>query len=246
MGELWRRADWNSMIPAVNDLSTNPPAGTMPLSPLDQVPQAHKWSSKDIDAVRSQLQAICNNSVFSAPLVKRSQACINEIRAAIARGWCGVWIDYWFRAVSPARRSGRLGARCGEPRSPGVTSPEVSDFANSYCASYGDGLRFRLRPALQNSASVAAPEYGGPRQTLLPCRGQSARDAATARRSGRRSSRSFTKMSLDDVGESPEADAWLAYAYKLWVNRFPLDSGDGGVWAERTAYRVARLERSWP
>jgi hypothetical protein len=38
----------------------------------------------------------------------------------------------------------------------------------------------------------------------------------------------FIEMSLAGVGEIPEAETWLAYAYELWINRFPLMGGDDG------------------
>jgi hypothetical protein len=44
------------------------------------------------------------------------------------------------------------------------------------------------------------------------------------------------------LGELPEADAWVAYFYELWVSRFPAMGGDDGGWAEGFGYEGVNME----
>jgi len=82
------RNAWNAIIQQVNELATNPPAGCNPLATLELVGPKHKWSKGDIGAVQAKLMAICNTNTFAAVPEKWRQSTIDEINAAIARGWC--------------------------------------------------------------------------------------------------------------------------------------------------------------
>jgi hypothetical protein len=89
MSQVWTRDKWNEIIQQINDLSENPPEGYSALPSLEEVPENHKWSVADIEAVRDRLLAICTANIFSAELVKWTQDIIDEIETAIANGWCG-------------------------------------------------------------------------------------------------------------------------------------------------------------
>ena len=160
MGQVFKRSDWNSIIQAVNNLSTNPPVGTDPLSPLDQVPAGHKWSASDIQAVRSKLQAICGDNSFSAPLVKWSQASIDEIRSAIARGWCGTWIDHpediciTIAEPVPYDLTVYLGPAYN-------CTPEEDAGCQAGCDSGERPVTYTSLASLVNGLQVAAPGIGG-------------------------------------------------------------------------------------
>jgi hypothetical protein len=95
MGGVYKRDDWNDIIRRINELSANPPEGQDALPALDEVPEGHKWSVADIEQVRSHLQMICADNIFSAQTVSWTRDIITEIEQAIANGWCGEeWIDY--------------------------------------------------------------------------------------------------------------------------------------------------------
>jgi len=46
----------------------------------------------------------------------------------------------------------------------------------------------------------------------------------------------FIQTSIGLVGEVPEADRWLEYAYELWIARAPVLGGDDGAWANGASY----------
>ncbi|MDO8541334.1 MAG: DUF4962 domain-containing protein [Opitutaceae bacterium] len=50
------------------------------------------------------------------------------------------------------------------------------------------------------------------------------------------------EVAFATVGELPEARAWTAYTYELWLNRFPPIAGDDGGWTEGLGYLGTNLE----
>jgi hypothetical protein len=89
MGQAYKRTDWNSIIQRVNALCQSPSAGCDAVALLDEVGENHRWSVQNIQAVRDKLTEICSENTFTAELVKWKQDIVDEIEAAIARGWCG-------------------------------------------------------------------------------------------------------------------------------------------------------------
>ncbi|MCC6143244.1 MAG: DUF4962 domain-containing protein [Candidatus Hydrogenedentes bacterium] len=46
----------------------------------------------------------------------------------------------------------------------------------------------------------------------------------------------FIQTSIGLIGDVPEADQWLAYAYELWIARAPVLGGDDGAWYNGLSY----------
>jgi hypothetical protein len=125
----------------------------------------------------------------------------------------------------------------------GVTAPGVSDFADGSC--------------MRSMALCYDACYG----LLSPAERAQMRQAMTARGGrlfGRMAGRletnawsahvwqhillEFTEVAFAMLGEVPDAEAWMAYAYELWVNRFPLMGSDDGGWAEGIGYFGSNLD----
>ncbi|MCX7887931.1 MAG: DUF4962 domain-containing protein, partial [Verrucomicrobiae bacterium] len=125
----------------------------------------------------------------------------------------------------------------------GVTAPTVSDFADGACMRVL-GLTYDL------CYDVLSPAERSKLEAAIRARGE----RFFARTVNRLETllghahiwqhilTEFTEMALAVQGDMPEADLWLAYAYELWVNRFPPLGGDDGGWAEGMVYFGSNID----
>lgn len=119
----------------------------------------------------------------------------------------------------------------------GVTAPNVSDFADGSCmralAYAYDACYDVMTPAQRTQLREAMLARGGRffQRTVNRLETQVA-----SAHIWQHILMEFTEMALAVRGDQPEADAWLAYAYELWVNRFPVLGGDEGGWGEGISY----------
>ena len=82
----FKRSDWNGILQQINALIT---ANGLSAAVLPTVPNGHRWSTADIQAARNKLNKISLvQLVFAAPLVKWSQAIVDELNAAIRNCVC--------------------------------------------------------------------------------------------------------------------------------------------------------------
>ena len=94
MGRVLTRAEWNDIIQRINNLAANRPNGCPEFAPLPEVETRHKWSQTDILVVMNRLHDMCNDNLFTTWSFKWKQGFIDEIEAAIQKGWCGCE-DQW-------------------------------------------------------------------------------------------------------------------------------------------------------
>ena len=94
MGQVLTHAQWNDIIRRVNDLAANRPNGCPEFDPIPEVEPRHKWSWLDILVVQNRLYDMCNDNTFTTWSNKWKQGFVDEINAAIERGWCGCE-DLW-------------------------------------------------------------------------------------------------------------------------------------------------------
>jgi len=85
-----RLTAWNDLLGRINYLAAHPPTGCNPVVPLSMVSTPHKWSDQDIAAAQDKLKEICpdNNFTVAFPGGKWRERYIDELNAAIDRGWC--------------------------------------------------------------------------------------------------------------------------------------------------------------
>ena len=82
----FKRSDWNGILQQINALIT---ANGLSAAVLPTVPNGHRWSTADIQARANKLSEISLVPlVFAAPLVKWSQAVVDELNAAIRNCVC--------------------------------------------------------------------------------------------------------------------------------------------------------------
>lgn len=117
----------------------------------------------------------------------------------------------------------------------GATSP--SDFAVSKIMvamavgldTFGGVLTEPEKSALRLSASVRARDFYGKWINSLEFRAFSAHVWQYILHQ-------FIQTSISLMGEIPEAEQWLAYAYELWIARAPVLGRDDGAWANGASY----------
>jgi len=131
----------------------------------------------------------------------------------------------------------RRGLLVAELDPDGVTSPKVSDFADGSCMRVlgltydicydllSPAQRAKLREAIKARGGRFFQHFANNLETRLG-NAHVWQHILTE----------FTEMALAVRGDLPEADTWLAYAYELWLNRFPPLGGDDGGWAEGISY----------
>jgi hypothetical protein len=111
MATPFKLSDWNGIITDVNNKIDDCDC-ELPYLPLAD--SNHLWSAADIVAMRTTLQNLCIGSspTFTAPLVKWSQAIVDELQTAISQCSCispgAPYFVTWYISYSIAYITGRL------------------------------------------------------------------------------------------------------------------------------------------
>ena len=121
----FKRSDWNGILQQINALIT---ANGLSAAVLPTVPNGHRWSTADIQAARNKLNEISLVPlVFAAPLVKWSQAIVDELNAAIRNCVCvdptvhvvDNAVSHYASGHSPILRFQHIGRLLAPPGLPG-------------------------------------------------------------------------------------------------------------------------------
>ena len=89
MSKPYKIKDWNEdIIQKINDLCENPGLGCDPLGTIEEVTDPHRWSVADIEEARNKLEEICGENEFTTELKLWKQEIVDELKEAIALGWC--------------------------------------------------------------------------------------------------------------------------------------------------------------
>lgn len=78
----------------MNQLAASPPSGCTAITPaLEEVGRKHIWKKSDIRAVQDRLKAICGTNTFGPMPDVWKKVIVDELEAAIKKGWCGCGDD---------------------------------------------------------------------------------------------------------------------------------------------------------
>ncbi len=80
-------SEWVNLLAEITTLAANPPEGCDPVT-LPSLTASQKWTVADIAAAQSWLKEICSDNTFTPPDGKWRSSIIDELYAAIGRGWC--------------------------------------------------------------------------------------------------------------------------------------------------------------
>jgi hypothetical protein len=91
----WKLSDWTNIIYLINNLANHAPAGCNPATPLQTLGIGpHRWSQTDITNAQKTLKQICPTNTFDPVPTKWTQKTVDQLNAAIAKGWCNCQPPY--------------------------------------------------------------------------------------------------------------------------------------------------------